>query len=294
MGIARPTRRGRAPRAQAREGRLAPAGGVVRRGPSGHPRPNRRCPLIFRSSAIGTVLGMRMLVVEDEPKMAGLVKRGLEREGYAVDVVANGTDALWAATETDYDAIVLDAMIPPPDGFEVCRELRKRGRWAPVLMLTARDGINDRVAGLDAGSDDYLTKPFAFAELFARLRAITRRDTIERPTTLQSGDLTLDPARREVRRGATRIELSPTEFSLLEQFLRHEGEVLSRTRILEHVWDFAYDGTSNVVDVYVRYLREKIDRPFGCTSIETVRGAGYVLRPVFTTMARPGSSPPTG
>ena len=225
---------------------------------------------------------MRMLVVEDEPKMAGLVKRGLEREGYAVDVVGNGTDALWAATETEYDAIVLDAMIPPPDGFEVCRELRKRGRWAPVLMLTARDGVNDRVAGLDAGSDDYLTKPFAFAELFARLRAITRRDRNERPTVLQSGDLTLDPARREVRRGGVRIELSPTEFSLLEQFLRHEGEVLTRTRILEHVWDFAYDGTSKVVDVYVRYLREKIDRPFGCTSIETVRGAGYVLRPVFT------------
>ena len=182
--------------------------------------------------------GMRILVVEDEPKMAGLVKRGLEREGYAVDLTANGTDALWAGTENDYDAIVLDVMIPAPDGFEVCRQLRERGRWAPVLLLTAREGINDRVAGLDAGADDYLTKPFAFAELFARIRAITRREAVERPTVLRSGDLTMDPAKREVRRGEVRIELSPTEFSLLEQFLRHEGEVLTRSRILEHVWDF--------------------------------------------------------
>ena len=227
---------------------------------------------------------MRILVVEDEPKMAGLVKRGLEREGYAVDLTANGTDALWAGTENDYDAIVLDVMIPAPDGFEVCRQLRERGRWAPVLLLTAREGINDRVAGLDAGADDYLTKPFAFAELFARIRAITRREAVERPTVLRSGDLTMDPAKREVRRGEVRIELSPTEFSLLEQFLRHEGEVLTRSRILEHVWDFAYDGTSNVVDVYVRYLREKIDRPFGCSSIETIRGAGYVWRPTTASI----------
>ena len=223
---------------------------------------------------------MRILVVEDEPKMAGLLKRGLEREGYAVDIAANGTDALWAATETDFDALVLDAMIPSPDGFQVCKELRQRGRWMPVLLLTARDSVNDRVAGLDAGADDYLTKPFAFAELFARLRAIMRRDPVERPTVLVVGDLELDPARREVRRAGERIDLSPTEFSMLEQFMRHPGEVLSRSRILEHTWDFAYDGTSNVVDVYVRYLREKIDRPFDCTSLETVRGAGYVLRPV--------------
>ena len=222
---------------------------------------------------------MRLLVVEDEPKMAELLRRGLEREGYAVDVVNDGTDAVWAIAETEFDAVVLDAMIPRPDGFEVCRQIRAKGRWTPILMLTARDGVEDRVRGLDSGADDYLTKPFAFAELFARLRAITRRDVVERPTVLEVGDLILDPATREVRRGDTRIELSPTEFSLLEQFMRHPDQVLSRSHMLEHVWDFAYDGTSNVVDVYVRYLREKIDRPFGRSSIETVRGVGYALRP---------------
>ena len=222
---------------------------------------------------------MRLLVVEDEPKMAELLRRGLEREGYAVDVVHDGTDAVWAIAETEFDAVVLDAMIPRPDGFEVCRQVRAKGRWTPILMLTARDGVEDRVRGLDSGADDYLTKPFAFAELFARLRAITRRDVVERPTVLEVGDLLLDPATREVRRGDTRIELSPTEFSLLEQFMRHPDQVLSRSHMLEHVWDFAYDGTSNVVDVYVRYLREKIDRPFGRSSIETVRGVGYALRP---------------
>jgi two-component system OmpR family response regulator len=169
-------------------------------------------------------------------------------------------------------------MIPPPDGFEVCRTLRERGRWAPVLLLTARDGVEDRVAGLDAGADDYLAKPFSFAELYARLRALTRRGARERPTTLQVTDLTLDPAAHTVRRNGTSIDLSPKEFALLELFMRHPGEVLSRTRMLEHVWDFAYDGTSNVVDVYVRYLREKIDRPYGRDSIETVRGVGYRLR----------------
>ncbi len=221
---------------------------------------------------------MRVLVVEDELKMARLVKRGLEREGYAVDVALEGNEALWAARETPYDAIVLDAMIPGLDGFEVCRQLRKEGRWAPLLMLTARDSVQDRVAGLDAGADDYLTKPFAFSELFARLRAITRRDIGERPVVLTVGDLTLDPARREVRRGEVPISLSAKEFSLLEHFMRNAGAVLSRTQILEHVWDFAYEGTSNLVDVYVRTLRERIDRPFGVDSIETVRGAGYRLR----------------
>lgn len=210
--------------------------------------------------------------------MSALLRRGLEREGYAVDVAANGIDALWAGTETEYDAVVLDAMIPAPDGFEVCRQWRSRQRWMPVLMLTARDAVEDRVRGLDAGADDYLSKPFAFEELFARIRALIRRDPAPRPTQLAVGDLSLDPATREVRRAGERIELSPTEFAMLEQFMRHPGEVLSRTRILEHVWDEAYDGTSNVVDVYVRYLREKIDRPFGVQSLETVRGAGYVLR----------------
>jgi two-component system, OmpR family, response regulator len=230
-------------------------------------------------------LVVRALVVEDEPKMADLLRRGLEREAYAVDIAANGTDALWMATETSYDVIVLDAMIPAPDGFAVCAELRARSRWTPVLMLTARDGIDDRVRGLDAGADDYLTKPFAFAELFARLRALTRRDATERPPVLAVNDLTLDPATRQVMRGPSRIELSPTEFALLEQFMRHPGVVLTRTHLLEHVWDFAYDGTSNVVDVYVRYLREKIDRPFSLHSIETVRGVGYLLRRVDQPVA---------
>ena len=228
---------------------------------------------------IATVLPVRVLVVEDEIKMAALIKRGLEREGYAVDVAADGDEALWAAREQLYDAIVLDAMIPGPDGYQVCRTLRQEGRWAPVLMLTARDSVGDRVLGLDAGADDYLTKPFAFAELFARLRALTRRRMAERPATLQAGDLVLDPATRSVQRGDEELALSVKEFALLEFLMRHPDEVLSRQMILEHVWDFAYDGVSNVVDVYIRYVREKVDRPFGCESIETVRGAGYRFRP---------------
>jgi two-component system, OmpR family, response regulator len=222
--------------------------------------------------------GVRVLVVEDEVKMASLVKRALEREGYAVDVAGTGQDGLWLASENDYDAVVLDVMIPPPNGFDVCRELRSRGRWAPVLLLTARDGVDDRVAGLDAGADDYLAKPFSFAELAARLRALTRRGAVPRPSALSAGDLNLDPATHRVRRANVDIDLSPKEFALLELFLRHPDEVLTRTAILEHAWDFAYDGTSNVVDVYVRYLREKIDRPFGRETIETVRGVGYRLR----------------
>ncbi len=221
---------------------------------------------------------VRLLVVEDDPAMSDLLVRALGREGYAVDTAANGVDAIWAITETDYDAIVLDVMIPAPDGFEVCRTARARSRWSPILLLTARDAVDDRVKGLDAGADDYLTKPFALAELFARLRAITRREPGERPTTLQVDDLVLDPATRTVSRGGVNIEVSPTEFSLLSQFMRHPDQVLSRSYLLEHVWDFAYDGTSNVVDVYVRYLREKIDRPFGCNSLHTVRGAGYAIR----------------
>ena len=210
--------------------------------------------------------------------MAALLKRGLEHEGYAVDLAADGGEALWAAREFDFDAIVLDAMIPPPDGFEVCRTLRSEGRWTPVLLLTARDAVDDRVLGLDAGADDYLTKPFAFSELFARIRALTRRDLGARPAVLEVGDLVLDPATREVRRGDTEISLSAKQFAILEQFMRRPGEVLSRADLLEHVCDFAYEGTSNLVDVYVRTLRERIDRPFGVDSIETVRGAGYRLR----------------
>jgi len=221
---------------------------------------------------------VRILVVEDEAKMATLIKRGLEHEGYAVDLAKDGGEALWAAREFAFDAIVLDAMIPAPDGFEVCRTLRSEERWTPVLLLTARDGVDDRVLGLDAGADDYLTKPFAFSELFARLRALTRRELGARPTVLAVGDLVLDPATREVRRGDVDISLSAKQFAILEQFMRRPGEVLSRTDLLEHVWDFAYEGTSNLVDVYVRTLRERIDRPFGVDSIETIRGAGYRLR----------------
>jgi two-component system OmpR family response regulator len=211
--------------------------------------------------------------------MADLLKRGLEREGYAVDLAGSGEQAVWAATEVPYDAVVLDAMIPPPDGFEVCRQLRTAGRWVPVLMLTARDAIDDRVRGLDVGADDYLTKPFAFAELFARLRALLRRGPRERPTVLCVGDLTLDPATKVVTRAGEAISLSAKELALLEYFMRNPGVVLSRSAIIDHVWDFAYDGTSNVVDVYVRYLREKVDRPFDRHAIETVRGSGYRIRP---------------
>jgi two-component system, OmpR family, response regulator len=221
---------------------------------------------------------VRVLVVEDEAKMASLLRRALERQGYAVDLADNGVDAIWLATENEYDAIVLDVMIPPPDGFDVCRTLRDRERWAPVLLLTARDAVADRVTGLDAGADDYLPKPFSFDELSARLRALTRRVISERPTVLEVEGLRLDPAEHTVTRDGVPIDLSPKEFSLLETFMRSPGKVLTRTQLLEHVWDFAYDGTSNVIDVYVRYLRGKIDRPFGRDTIETVRGVGYRLR----------------
>jgi two-component system OmpR family response regulator len=221
---------------------------------------------------------MRVLVVEDDVKMAALLRRGLLEEGLSPDVARSGDDALWMAAATEYDAIVLDVMLPGADGFEVCRRLRESGRWAPVLMLTARDALEDRVTGLDAGADDYLTKPFSFAELLARLRALARRPPLERPVVIEVGDLRLDPATRQVWRGDVEIALSAKEFSLLETFMRRAGEVLSRYQLLEHCWDYGYDNRSNVVDVYVRYLREKIDRPFGRESLETVRGAGYRLR----------------
>ena len=212
--------------------------------------------------------------------MAALLERGLREEGYAVDVATDGTDGLWLATEHDYDAIVLDAMLPGLDGFEVCRRAREAGRWAPVLLLTARDAVDDRVRGLDAGADDYLTKPFSFAELAARLRALIRRGRTERPTVLEVGDLRLDPATHRAWRGTTELTLSPKEMALLELLMRNVGEVVTRTQILDHVWDFAYDGTSNVVDQYIAYLRRKVDRPFGRADIETVRGVGYRLRAV--------------
>jgi two-component system OmpR family response regulator len=220
---------------------------------------------------------LRVLVVEDEIKMASLIRRGLRSEGLAADVAIKGEDALWMAASTTYDAVVLDVMLPGIDGFETCRRLREAGIWSPVLMLTARDSIEDRVAGLDGGADDYLTKPFSFAELLARLRALARRGPVERPAVLEVGDLRLDPAARRVWRGDVEVSLSAKEFQLLETFMRHPGEVLSRYQLLEHAWDYDYENRSNIVDVYVRYLRDKIDRPFGQRSLETVRGAGYRL-----------------
>src|SRR3954464_2165757 len=217
---------------------------------------------------------MRVLMVEDDVKMAGLVRRGLEEEGHAADMAPSGEDAVWMAQAHPYDAIVLDVMLPGLDGFETCRRLRGAGVWAPVLMLTAREAGEDRVAGLDSGADDYLVKPFAFAELLARLRALARRGEGERPAVLEVGELRLDPAAREVPRGGTAIALSAKEFALLEIFMRRPGEVLSRLHLLEHAWDDAYDNRSNVVDVYVRRLRAKL----GDDAIETVRGAGYRLR----------------
>jgi two-component system OmpR family response regulator len=217
---------------------------------------------------------VRVLVVEDEPKMASLIRRALARAGYAVDVARDGAEALWAVEATDYDAVVLDAMIPAPDGFEVCRRMRSDGNWSPLIMLTARDGVDDRVRGLDAGADDYLTKPFALSELLARLRSLTRRSLGARPVELVVGDLALDNASHEVRRNGEPVELSPKEFSLLELFMANAGRVLSRTEIIDHVWDFAYDGASNVVDVYVGYLRRKL----GTDELETIRGVGYRLR----------------
>jgi two-component system OmpR family response regulator len=221
---------------------------------------------------------MRVLVVEDDTPMAQLLKRALEEEGHAVDLACNGPEGLWLATENSYAAIVLDVMLPGFDGFELCRKLRAADVWAPVLMLTARDVVDDRVRGLDAGADDYLVKPFSLLELAARLRALARRDDRARPAVLTEGDLKLDPANKQAWRGRTELHLSPKEFSLLELFLRHPGALLTRSQILEAAWDFAYDGTSNVVDQYVTYLRKKIDVPFGRHDLETVRGMGYRLR----------------
>ena len=214
--------------------------------------------------------------------MATLLERGLRDEGYAVDVAVNGTDGLWLGTENDYDAIVLDVMLPEIDGFTVCRRLRASERWAPVLMLTARTAVEDRVGGLDVGADDYLVKPFSFAELAARVRALVRRRSGERPTVLEVGDLRLDPATHRAWVGDTALSLSPKEMALLELLMRHPDDVITRTQMLDHVWDFAYDGLSNVVEQYVSYIRRKIDKPFGRDHIETVRGVGYRLRVLVT------------
>jgi len=222
---------------------------------------------------------MKVLVVEDQLKMASLLLRAFRSNGDSADVTRTGEDALWMSSATTYDAIVLDVGLPGMDGFETLAALRREGNWTPVLMLTARDAVEDRIAGLDVGAEDYLTKPFSFAELLARLRAVARRGPVERPTILEVGDLRLDPAAKQVWRGTTEIDLTAKEFAMLEAFMRHPGEVLSRGQLLEQAWDRSYDNRSNVIAVYVNYLRDKVDRPFGATSLETVRGAGYRLRP---------------
>ena len=228
---------------------------------------------------------MRILIVEDVVKLAQGLKKGLEAEGYAVDLLHDGLAARkrLAAARDDaagsrYDLLLLDVMLPGVDGFTLCRELRDKGLAVPVLMLTARDATTDKVTGLDSGADDYLVKPFAFEELLARIRTLLRRPPVTLPTTLVVGDLSLDPARRRVERGGEEIALSAKEFGLLELFMRHPGQVLTRDRILDHAWDEDYDAFSNIVDVYVGRLRRKLDKPGAPSSIETLRGAGYVLR----------------
>ena len=222
---------------------------------------------------------MRLLLVEDDAKLSATLARGLRAEGYAVDVAVTGEGALFQARVHDYDALVLDVMLPGPDGLAVCRMLREEGRWSPVLMLTARDGVADRIRGLDVGADDYLVKPFDFGELVARLRALLRRGAPERPSVLVVGDLEVDPAARTVVRSGRVVRLTAREFAVLELLVRRAGEVVSRTALLDHVWDERYEGSGNVVDVYVGYLRRKLEIPFGRPLIRTVRGAGYVVDP---------------
>jgi two-component system OmpR family response regulator len=221
---------------------------------------------------------VRVLIVEDDVKMAAAMRRALQGAGVVADVATTGGDALWMVRAADYGAVILDIMLPDIDGFETCRRLRADGVWVPIILLTARDAVEDRVRGLDGGADDYLTKPFSLAELLARLRALARRGAVERPTVMAVGELRLDPATRRVWRGDREIALSAREFALLEAFMRRPGHVLSQSQLLEAAWDLGYEHRSNVVEVYVRYLREKIDRPFRVESLETVRGMGYRLR----------------
>jgi two-component system OmpR family response regulator len=221
---------------------------------------------------------VHVLLVEDDVRMAAAIRRGLQAEGIVTDVVASGLQAVGAVRAGEFDAVVLDVMLPDVDGFETCRRLRSEGLWVPVIMLTARDAIEDRVRGLDGGADDYLTKPFSLAELLARLRALARRGPVERPAELRVGALRLDPATREVWRGDAEVRLTAREFAVLETFMRRPGQVLSHSQLLAAAWDIGYEQRSNVVEVYIRYVREKLDRPFGVRSIETVRGLGYRLR----------------
>jgi two-component system, OmpR family, response regulator len=237
---------------------------------------------------VGGMIGLvRVLLVEDDVRMAAALRRGLHAEGIVADVATDGDEALRKARAGGFDVVVLDVMLPVVDGFETCRRLRADGVWVPIIMLTARDAVEDRVRGLDSGADDYLTKPFSLAELLARLRALVRRGPIERPTVLEVGDLRLDPAARQVWRGDAEIDLSAREFALFETFMRRPGQVLSHGQLLDAAWDLGYEHRSNVVEVYIRYLREKIDRPFKVTSLETVRGMGYRLR-------KDGGVPPHG
>jgi two-component system OmpR family response regulator len=224
------------------------------------------------------VAPVNVLVVEDEAKMAALIRRGLTEQGLSVEIATTGEDAVAMCAAARFEAIVLDVMLPGIDGVATCLRLRENGVWTPVLMLTARGALEDRVAGLDGGADDYVTKPFTFAELLARLRALIRRGQSEHPTVIELGELRLDPVARQVWRGAVEIDLPAKEFSLLEAFMRQPGHVLSRLHLLEHAWEYDYEHRSNVVDVYIRYLRLKIDVPFAVTSIETIRGAGYRMR----------------
>ncbi len=220
---------------------------------------------------------MRILIVEDENHIAGAVKRGLEAEGFVADVALDGTEGLWMATEGAYDAIVLDIMLPGVNGYRICKALRDTGNWTPVLMLTAKDGEFDEAEALDTGADDYLSKPFSYVVLMARIRALLRRGRTERPAVLQAGDLRLDPARHQCWRGDDEIALTPKQFALLEYLMRNSGEVVSKSQILEHVWDFAFDGDPNIVEVYVGHLRRYIDAPYGRNAIQTVRLVGYRL-----------------
>ena len=220
---------------------------------------------------------MRILVVEDEARLADGVRRGLEAEGFAVDLAANGTDGLWLARENEYSAILLDIMLPGMSGYRVCETLRTEKNWTPIIMLTAKDGEWDQVEALDTGADDYLIKPFSFAILLARLRAVVRRGAGERPSVLEAGDIRLDPATRAVTRGDTPVELTSREFAVLEYLMRRRGEVVSKREVIENVWDYDFEGDANIVEVYVRHLRNKLDRPFGRAAIETLRGSGYRL-----------------
>ena len=220
---------------------------------------------------------MRVLVVEDEKRLAAGLKRGLEAEGFAADVAQNGTDGLWMARENPYDAIVLDIMLPGMNGYQVCGTLREEGVWTPILMLTAKDGEFDEAEALDTGADDYVTKPFSFVVLVARLRALIRRGAGERPAVLEAGDLRFDPGARQASRGESLVDLTAREMALLEFLLRRKGEVVSKSDILGHVWDYNFEGDPNIVEVYVGHLRSKLDRPFGRTALQTIRGAGYRL-----------------